>query len=99
MFEKILIANRGEIALRILRACRDAGLQSVAVYADADADAPYLRLADHAFALPGTTPAETYLNIPALLDIARDQGGLSEDGARQWLDDLAAQGRYARDVY
>ena len=72
--KKILIANRGEIALRILRACRDAGLQSVAVYADADADAPYLRLADHAFALPGTTPAETYLNIPALLDIARRSG-------------------------
>ena len=72
--KKILIANRGEIALRILRACRDAGLQSVAVYADADADAPYLRLADQTFALPGTTPAETYLNIPALLDIARRAG-------------------------
>ncbi|WP_298948518.1 biotin carboxylase N-terminal domain-containing protein [uncultured Paracoccus sp.] len=72
--KKILIANRAEIALRILRACRDAGLQSVAVYADADADAPWLRLADQAFALPGTTPAETYLNIPALLDIARRSG-------------------------
>ncbi|NHF73444.1 acetyl/propionyl/methylcrotonyl-CoA carboxylase subunit alpha [Paracoccus xiamenensis] len=72
--KKILIANRGEIALRILRACRDAGLSSVAVYADADADACWLRLADQAFALPGKTPAETYLNIPALLEIARRAG-------------------------
>ncbi|MFV0294306.1 MAG: acetyl/propionyl/methylcrotonyl-CoA carboxylase subunit alpha [Paracoccus sp. (in: a-proteobacteria)] len=72
--KKILIANRGEIALRVLRACRDYGLVSVAVYADPDADALYLRHADEAWALPGHTPAETYLNIPALLDVAHRAG-------------------------
>ena len=72
--KNVLIANRGEIALRVIRACRDHGIGAVAVYADADADAPYLRLADAAYALPGKTPAETYLNIPALLDIARRAG-------------------------
>jgi len=71
---RILIANRGEIALRVLRACHDTGRQGIAVYADADAGADWLRLADAAFALPGATPAETYLNIPALIEIARRAG-------------------------
>ncbi|WBU62015.1 biotin carboxylase N-terminal domain-containing protein [Paracoccus albus] len=72
--KKILIANRGEIALRVIRACRDYGLQSIAVYADQDADALYLRHSDQAFSLPGKTPAETYLNADALLDVARRAG-------------------------
>ncbi|TKW66043.1 MAG: ATP-grasp domain-containing protein [Paracoccus denitrificans] len=72
--KKILIANRGEIALRVIRACHDHGLASVAVYADQDADALYLRTADEAYSLPGTTPAETYLNIGAILDIAHRSG-------------------------
>ena len=70
MFEKILIANRGEIALRIQRACREMGIKTVAVYSQADAEAKYVKLADEAVCIGPAPSTKSYLNIPAIISAA-----------------------------
>ena len=71
---RVLIANRGAIARRIIRTCKTLGLQTVAVFSDADASAPHVAEADQSFNLAGVTPGDTYLNQQALLDIAQSSG-------------------------
>ncbi|TDC56073.1 biotin/lipoyl-binding protein [Actinomadura sp. KC345] len=74
MIERVLVANRGEIARRVLRACRDLGIGTVAVHSDPDADSPHVREADVAGRLPGASPAETYLSAERLLAVAESAG-------------------------
>ena len=74
MFSKILIANRGEIAVRIIRACDELGIASVAVYSELDRDAPHVARAGEAHLLGGAAPAESYLNVERILEVARASG-------------------------
>src|SRR3954471_21215643 len=74
VFEKVLIANRGEIAIRVARALKEMGIGSIAVYSELDRDAPHVREADEAFLLGPPTPAESYLNVEKIIEVARDAG-------------------------
>ena len=70
LFSKILIANRGEIAVRIIRACREMGISTVAIYSEADRDAMHVQLADESYCVGGASVSESYLNMAAILTLA-----------------------------
>src|SRR5580692_9766567 len=90
MLHRLLIANRGEIALRIVRACRETGMESVAVYSDVDRSAPHVLAADYAVGIGAAPPAESYLSIPRLIDAARASGADAVHPGYGFLSENAA---------
>src|SRR6516164_2181239 len=98
MFKRILIANRGEIAVRIIRACREMGVESVAVFSDVDRRALHVRKADHAFHIGPATASESYLNVDKILDVARRAGAEAIHPGYGFLSENARFARACHDA-
>jgi acetyl-CoA/propionyl-CoA carboxylase biotin carboxyl carrier protein len=97
MFTKVLIANRGEIAIRVMRTLREMDIASVAVYSEVDRDALFVRHADEAYLLGPGPASESYLNVPRILEVARESGaGPSTPATASWPRTPASPGRWAR---